>query len=113
MHVVTALPRKPALGPPVLLHLLPLRALLLALLDAELLKVHVRAVEDGAVAARHRALHLDEPRDVGRVDLGRGQHLAQLAGEGSLARGLEVVVDLLAHVVAGVVDLDALVDLSV
>jgi hypothetical protein len=68
------------------LHLEPLFAFRLALLDPQLLKVHVRAVENGARVSRIRALFGAERAELTRLGLlGFG---VVLSGDGAEERGL-------------------------
>jgi hypothetical protein len=91
---------------PSILQLLPLLALLLILVDPKFFEVHVATVERRAVCTSPRALEFKEFRDVARVDFGVRHELGEVAGEGSLSDAwlFHVVADLLADVIAGVVD---------
>lgn len=98
------------------LHLEAELGLALALLHAHLLKEDVGAVEDGARVAGGGALTSQERRQLARLD---ATLLGEAVADGAAERGLRDVglleegADLLAHLVARVVDGDGLAVLAV
>lgn len=112
---MAALSGKSALMLPSILELFSLLALLLIMVDPKFLEVHVATIERWTVCASPWAFEVKELSDVARLDFGVWHEVGEVAREGGLSDTwlFHMVADLLANVVAGVVDFNFLVLLPV
>ena len=104
MQVVAALSAKATLALPRFFYLLPLGALLLALLDARFFEEDIGCVKRDAVASGFRALHLVEPGQVRDGNLGGRKHAAEITSKCGPRGAFEMLGDLLAHIIASIID---------